>query len=84
MGDLERQLVRIRSAAHDDLADAEQGLVQLLENPKSQQKKKPKDDAFNWWRDKAIKFKNKNKKGNPFVFGQKNKVFTIPSTEGYQ
>lgn len=35
MGDLEHQLTRFPSAAHDDLVDAEQGLVQLLKFPKS-------------------------------------------------
>lgn len=34
MGDLELQLLRIRSTSHDDLADAVQGLVQLLQYPK--------------------------------------------------
>ena len=35
MGDLEHQLVRFPSATHDDLIDAEQGLIQLLKFPKN-------------------------------------------------
>jgi hypothetical protein len=67
MGDLEAQLTRIRSVAHDDLADAVQGLVQLLEYPKQEKQPSEKDDNFMWWRKQAIHFKEKPKE--KYVFG---------------
>jgi len=67
MGDLESQLTRIRSAAHDDLADAVQGLVQLLEYPKQEKAPTEKEDNFMWWRKQAIHFKEKPKE--KYVFG---------------
>jgi len=46
MGDLEHQLLRFPSGAHDDLVDAEQGLVQLLQFPRSVKKAVTPDDKF--------------------------------------
>ena len=43
MGELESQLIRVPHGTHDDLPDAEQGLVQLLQNPR-QQKTKPQEE----------------------------------------
>ena len=82
MGDLENQLIRVRSAAHDDLADAEQGIVQLLEYPKAKVKQHEEEDAFNWWRKKAIQRITPPAKKD-FVFGRRQSGFKIPSEEGY-
>jgi hypothetical protein len=46
MGDLEHQLERFPSGTHDDLADALQGLVQLLQFPKARIKETQADDEF--------------------------------------
>lgn len=46
MGDLEHQLTRFPSAAHDDLIDAEQGLVQLLQNPRKAKEAPHPNDEF--------------------------------------
>jgi hypothetical protein len=46
MGELENQLIRVPSGVHDDLPDAEQGLVQLLEYPKQIKRNKKKDTEF--------------------------------------
>ena len=62
MGDLEHQLERFPYGTHDDLIDALQGLVQLLQFPKSLQKKPDTTDAFEWWREKAIKNPKPKKK----------------------
>lgn len=72
MGDLEYQLERFPSNSKDDLLDAEQGLVQLLKHPKVV-KNPDTDDAFEWFRDLAIKAK----KPEPthFVFGNKGKKY---------
>lgn len=46
MGELEHQLIRFPSSAHDDLIDAEQGLIQLLKHPKGASKPKEEDTEF--------------------------------------
>ena len=46
MGDLEYQLERFPSGSHDDLPDALQGLVQLLQFPKAKLKPTQADDEF--------------------------------------
>lgn len=82
MGDLESQLVRVRSAKHDDLADAAQGLCQILEAPKAKASEDVEDDAFNWWRKQAIAIKKPDKK--PFVFGNKKQIYGIPHKISYR
>lgn len=79
MGDLERQLVRVRSAAHDDLSDALQGLVQLLEYPKVEKPPTAQENNFMWWRQTAIDYK-KPKKKERYVFGARKRQFEIPHT----
>ena len=69
MGDLEYQLLRVPSGVHDDLADALQGLVQILEYAPKKKKEVKQDDHFDWLRQQAI---NKKKpKHEKKVFGQK-------------
>jgi len=78
MGELEHQLLRFPSGAHDDLPDALQGLVQLLQYPKTQKKiVEEKDDEFEWWRKQAIKMNKPDKKR--YVYGRKEKGHKIPA-----
>ena len=70
MGELELQLLRIPSGTHDDLVDAEQGLVQLLSYRKHDKKVEKTEDAFEWWRDTAIKARQP-KERRDFQYGQK-------------
>jgi hypothetical protein len=58
MGDLEHQLERFPSGTHDDLADALQGLVQLLQFPKAREKPTQVDDEFMRMRKRIIDEKN--------------------------
>lgn len=79
MGDLEYQLLRFPSGSHDDLADAAQGLTQLLEYPKKVKKVAVEDDQFEWWRKQAIRYHRPPKK--KYVFGHKKNIRPgIPST----
>lgn len=85
MGELENQLLRVPSGTHDDLADAAQGLVQLLQYPKGRSKTKEvsKDPAFDWWRNKAIEAKLPRK--TPYSYGQKGKHgFEVPYTASFR
>jgi hypothetical protein len=80
MGDLESQLIRLRSSTHDDLADAAQGLVQLLEFPKNGEVKKEEPNSFDFWRKLAIDHKKSldplRKKDHKYIFGMKGKKKT--------
>lgn len=71
MGDLENQLIRIRSVAHDDIADAAQGLVQLFKFPPDKKKSVQSETEFDWWRKQTPVYRDKNKK--PYIFGKKEK-----------
>jgi hypothetical protein len=59
MGELEHQLLRFPYGAFDDLIDAEQGLIQLLQNPKEKSKQTEPEDEFMWWRKQAIHMRTK-------------------------
>ncbi len=69
MGDLEEQLIRIPSGVHDDIPDAEQGLVQLLQYPKAKKKEEKPVDNFDWWRKQSAGYREKNKRS--YIFGEK-------------
>lgn len=81
MGELETQLLRFPSGAHEDTVDAAQGLVQLLQYPKKKKSEPEKDGAFEWYRNKAIEAGKPAKKR--YIYGQKNKYFGIPAIESY-
>ena len=59
MGELEHQLQRFPSAAHDDLIDAEQGLVQLLKSPKGAKISDVEVDAFTFWKNQVVQGQKK-------------------------
>lgn len=77
MGDLEYQLTRFPSGTHDDLPDALQGLVQLLQYPK-QTKVEKKEDLFDTIRKITIEAKTKPRK--PKIYGRRSGArFNIPA-----
>lgn len=75
MGDLENQLIRIRSVAHDDIADAAQGVVQLLNYAPKQKSQTVSEDSFNWWRRQTPVWRQKTQ--TKYIFGNKNKPSPI-------
>jgi hypothetical protein len=78
MGDLEHQLERFPYGTHDDLIDAEQGLVQLLQYPRAKKEKALEEDNFSWWRSKAIKVKKPTKQQMGNFHIKKNPTPQIP------
>jgi len=80
MGDLETQLIRIRSTAHDDLADALGMAVRLLQFPK-QIKKRMIDDDDNFMRLRQWNIDRKKSEVGKSKIGRfiKGKRFEIPS-----
>ena len=77
MGELENQLIRLRSVAHDDIADAAQGVVQLLEYPKNIKVKPVEMDTFMKLRQWNIEQKKPKKEA--YSFGKKPYKFPLPS-----
>lgn len=83
-GDLEYQLLRIPNGTHDDLPDALQGLVQLLEYPKHAKRPEQPTTEFDWWRKKAIKAKEPPKRER-YIFGHRARPLNlIPAQEAYR
>lgn len=78
MGDLEHQLERFPYGTHDDLIDAEQGLVQLLQFPKTHLKGEIPEDNFNWWRKQALKLRQKPKHRLGVFSVNKKQIPSIP------
>jgi len=85
MGDLENQLIRLRSAAHDDVADALAMLPEMLNSTTPIKKVKKTEDEFNWWRAQTIAAKKGERKIH-FVFGSKGikKAAKVPCTLSYR
>lgn len=82
MGDLEYQLERFPYGSKDDLIDAEQGLVQLLQHPKTI-KTAQEDDAFEFFRNLAID--SKKPQASPYLFGNKgNRYVGIPARKTWR
>lgn len=69
MGDLENQLIRLRSTPHDDLADALSMIPEMLAFASKKKKETPKSDMFEFMRKQTDIYRNKNKLA--YVFGQK-------------
>lgn len=84
MGELESQLVRFPSAAHDDIIDAAQGLVQLLKFPKGAKQTVGVDSLFDQLRQHAIEAK-KPKAPVFHGFGNRNRTasWRIPARKTF-
>jgi hypothetical protein len=83
MGDLELQLLQIPDGAHDDLPDALQGVVQLLQYPKQEKKEEEKKDMLDWLKNNFVKKNNSlyeklktNRKTN-------NKINNVDAIQGF-
>lgn len=83
MGDLEHQLVRFPSATHDDIIDAEQGLVQLLKFPKGVKKEVNSSSLFDQLRQYAIDQKKPKKEFTGFGNKVLSKQQGIPAKKAF-
>lgn len=83
MGDLEHQLTRFPSAAHDDIIDAEQGLVQLLKYPKTVRGVVESSDLFDRLRQYTIDKKKPKKEFHGFGNKLNGKKRGIPATQAF-
>ena len=77
MGVLENQLIRLRSAKHDDLADCVGMLPEMLAWASSAKKETPSDDKFKFLQTQTPGYREKNKR--QFIFGQGKKLSWLNS-----
>ena len=70
MGALENQLVRLRSVAHDDVADACAMLPEILAFAPARRKVTAATDKFKFWQSQTVGAKDKARRESPFVFGR--------------
>lgn len=71
LGDLENQLIRLRSSAHDDMADALAMLPEILAFAPIKQKEKPKMNVFAYLQSQTPMGRNKQKRTSSYIFGQR-------------
>jgi hypothetical protein len=77
MGSLENQLIRLRSVAHEDVAECVGMLAELLAHAPTQKKSVKPEDKFEYLRKQTHLFRSKQQAKSVYVFGQKKKTPTI-------
>jgi hypothetical protein len=82
MGDLENQLIRLRSVAHDDLADAVAMLPEILQYSPTVTKEKPKEDVFKFLQKQTSAWRNKNTRTSKYIFGAQQRPSVIDAKIG--
>lgn len=80
MGELENQLIRLRSVAHDDLADCAGMLPEMLSVASHKIKPKETENIFNFMRKQTPQWRNKHPQA--YQFGQKGRPSIIPTKQG--
>jgi hypothetical protein len=69
MGELENQLIRLRSVAHEDCADALAMLPEILQFAPLKAKEPEKKDIFNWLQKQTTGYRFKNLRTSQYIFG---------------
>ncbi len=77
MGDLENQLIRLRSVAHDDIADAVAMLPEMLAFAPIKQKEKTPDDMFKFLQKQTNQWRSREQRTSSYIFGQKKKESAV-------
>lgn len=82
MGDLENQLIRLRSASHDDLADAVAMLPEMLYYGSVAQKKKEPEDVFSFLRKQTPLYRERERNKSKYIFGTGSKPLPFKVVQG--
>lgn len=82
MGDLENQLIRLRSVAHDDLADALAMLPEMLSYAPLKDKEKPKEDVFRFLQKQTNAYRGRSLRTSQYMFGQRQKGSPVDAKVG--
>jgi hypothetical protein len=71
MGDLENQLIRLRSVAHDDIADSVAMLPEMLVYAPTTAKEEKKKDMFKFLQQHTPMGRIKTQRNSRYIFGQR-------------
>lgn len=82
MGNLENQLIRLRSAAHDDLADALAMLPEMLAYAPLKEKIKQPEDIFKFLQKQTRGWRNNNTRKSKYIFGAKERGSVVDANVG--
>ena len=82
MGDLENQLIRLRSAAHDDLCDAISMLPEMLVYAPLIAKQEKKADVFKFLQKQTPMGRVSEQRTSRYIFGRKNLESVVPAKVG--
>lgn len=82
MGDLENQLIRLRSAAHDDLSDALAMLPEMLSHAPVREKEKQPADVFKFLQKQTTGWRNKSQRTTQYMFGKKERGSVVDAKVG--
>jgi hypothetical protein len=82
MGELENQLIRLRSTAHNDLADALGMLPEMLSYASVVAKEKPKEDLFRFLQRQTPMGRIRTQRTSRYIFGQKNLGSPVEASVG--
>lgn len=82
MGELENQLIRLRSASHDDLADALAMLPEMLTYAPVVKKETQKEDVFNFLRKQTRAWRGRERLKYDYKYGSKVKDSVVGAKVG--
>lgn len=82
MGDLENQLIRLRSTAHDDIVDAVGMLPEILAFAPVREKEKPKEDVFSFLQKQTAAYRGRSLRTSQYMFGARSKGSVVDAKVG--
>lgn len=82
MGDLENQLIRLRSTAHDDIVDAVGMLPEILAFAPVKSKENPKMDVFSFLQKQTAAYRGRSLRTSQYMFGQKRQDSVVDAKVG--
>lgn len=80
MGDLENQLIRLRSVAHEDIADATAMLPEILTYAPTAKKPEQPEDMFRFLQKQTSLWRERNR--SKYIFGQRQKPLPFKTVQG--
>jgi hypothetical protein len=82
MGDLENQLIRLRSTAHDDIVDAVGMLPEILAFAPVREKEKHKEDVFSFLQKQTAAYRGRSLRTSQYMFGQRRQESVVDAKVG--
>lgn len=82
MGDLENQLIRLRSVAHDDIADCVGMLPEMLAYAPVLGKTKQPEDLFKFLQKQTTGWRGRSRRDSNYIFGQRQTASVVDAKVG--